>query len=83
MSKELYEHLVQMSVEDIIAELESCQDEKEIIDEDFERPFTSHETALYFQQGGTLTLDELHALMNKKFEEMANDGNNSNAPSDC
>lgn len=78
MSKELYEHLVGMDVDDIIAELDACDDDKEIIDEDFERPLSSHETAIYFQQGGSLTLDELNALMNKKIEEMARDGDNSN-----
>lgn len=70
MSKELYEHLIGMPVDDIIAELDTC-DDNDILDEEFERPLSSHETALFFQKGGSLTLDELNALMNKKIEEMA------------
>ena len=81
MSKELFEHLMKLSTDDIISELEMGEDGKEVLEEDFETPLSSHETALYFQRNGSLTLDELNALMNKKIEEMGADGNNSNNPS--
>ena len=75
MSKELFERLMSMPADDIITELKGLCNKKEILDENSDMPLSSHEAALHFQKNGTLSLEELNTLMNKKIEEMANNGN--------
>lgn len=74
MSKEFFERLNSMSVDGILNE--DFEIKKEIINEDFERPYTIEETERYFLQEGELTLEEMKELMENKLKELWEDESN-------
>ena len=75
MSKELFERLNQMSVDEIIAE--GKDDDTELLTEEFEHPLSDREATQYFQSKGVLSATELNILMhNKMLELWENDGCN-------
>ena len=73
MSKKVFDRLNSMSVDEIINEDFEC--EKDIIEEDFERPCTIDEANKYFFQEGELTLEEMNTLMENKLKELWKDDN--------
>ena len=73
MSKKILDKMMRMSVDEIIAE-----DNDSNLDHflrEVKRSLTAHETALLFQSEGTLTVDEMDALMYNKIREMWRDEN--------
>lgn len=73
MSKKTFERMTRISVEEIIAENKDSRLDN--LYKGMERPLTAHETALFFQSEGTLTVDEMDALMYNKIREMWRDEN--------
>ena len=73
MSKKTLDKMMRMSVDEIIAE--DIDGNLDHFFEGVKRPLTAHETALLFQSEGTLTVDEMDALMYNKIREMWRDEN--------
>ena len=66
---ELFEKLMQMPPDEIIAE---CGNE-DLEDDDFDAPLTAHEATLYFYGKGILSLEEFNTLMSAKIKEIERD----------
>lgn len=71
MSKKTLDKMMRMSVDEIIAE--DIDGNLDHFLREVKRPLTAHETALLFQSEGTLTVDEMDALMYNKIREMWRD----------
>lgn len=77
MSKELFDRLNSMSVDEILNI--DFEPKKDVISEDFERPYTIEETESYFLQEGFLTMEEMDILMENKIKELWEDDGCSSA----
>jgi len=68
MSREIFEQLSVMSVDEII-DLDDCK-EAESLTEEFDHPLTDCEATEYFQSRGVLSSAELNTLMGMKIKEL-------------
>ena len=68
MSREIFEQLNEMSVDEII----NLDDSKEVefLTEEFDHPLTDHEATNYFQSRGVLSCTEFNTLMHNKMKEL-------------